>query len=118
MPQHARHGRGRFAHGPPLSWIVERMVLGSIAPRCHQIMRKMKRIALLTAALAAATALAQNIIPPANIVVDGVPPIADELIAKVAPYADFRAHAIVSWHPSRHEMLIRGRLNETNQIQL
>jgi protease II len=92
-------------------------VLGLLTSR-RQVLKMMKRTLLLAAALAAASALAENIIPPTSIVTDGVPAIADDLIAKVAPYADFRAHAIVSWHPTREEMLIRGRLNATNQVQL
>ena len=76
------------------------------------------RILPLVAALFAGAALAENITPPTSLVIDGVPPISDELIAKVAPYSDFRAHALVSWHPARREMLVRGRLNATNQIQL
>ncbi|HEY2630366.1 MAG TPA: prolyl oligopeptidase family serine peptidase [Usitatibacter sp.] len=78
----------------------------------------MNRALLLAAAFAAAPAFAQNIIPPTSIITDGVPAIADDLIEKVAPYADFRGHAIVSWHPTRNEMLVRGRVNATNQIQL
>jgi dipeptidyl aminopeptidase/acylaminoacyl peptidase len=78
----------------------------------------MKRILFAVAALLAAPSFAENVTPPTNIVIDGVPPIADDVIAKVAPYADFRAHGVVSWHPSLRQMLIRGRLNATNQIQL
>lgn len=78
----------------------------------------MKRLLFAAAALLAAPALAENVTPPTSLVIDGVPPIADDVITKVAPYADFRAHGIVSWHPTQRAMLIRGRLNATNQIQL
>ena len=93
-------------------------MLRFVSPDRNENMRTMKRTLLFAAAVASATAFAQNVVPPTSLVLDGVPPIADDVIAKVAPYADFRAHAIVSWHPSRHEMLIRGRVNATNQIQL
>jgi len=78
----------------------------------------MKRLFLAAAAFAAVHASAGDITPPTSLVIDGVPAISDDLIEKVAPYADFRAHAIASWHPTKREMLIRGRLNATNQIEL
>ena len=78
----------------------------------------MKRAFLGAVMLASALACAENVTPPTSLVIDGVPPIADDVIGKVAPYADFRAHAILSWHPARREMLVRGRLNATNQVQL
>ncbi|MFZ3321290.1 MAG: prolyl oligopeptidase family serine peptidase [Usitatibacter sp.] len=78
----------------------------------------MKRFLFAAAAFLAGPAFAENVTPPTSLVIDGVPSIADDIITKVAPYADFRAHGIVSWHPTRREMLVRGRLNATNQIQL
>ncbi|HLX23929.1 MAG TPA: prolyl oligopeptidase family serine peptidase [Usitatibacter sp.] len=78
----------------------------------------MKNILFALAAWLAMNAFAGNIAPPTSLVIDGVPPIADDLVAKVAPYADFRAHGIVSWHPAKREMLVRGRLDATTQIQL
>ncbi|MGZ5042588.1 MAG: prolyl oligopeptidase family serine peptidase [Usitatibacter sp.] len=76
--------------------------------------------ALTAAALAgfAALANAEAIEPPPSLVIDGVPPIPRELADQLAPYGDFRPHAMLSWHPQRREMLVRRRLNATNQVHL
>ncbi|HEY4998310.1 MAG TPA: hypothetical protein VII36_04165, partial [Usitatibacter sp.] len=83
----------------------------------------MKRIslALLAAvAFAASTLHAQGeaVTPPASLVLDGVPPIPAELASRIAPYNEFRPHGMLSWHPTRREMLIRRRLGTTNQVHL
>ncbi|HXF77774.1 MAG TPA: prolyl oligopeptidase family serine peptidase [Usitatibacter sp.] len=75
--------------------------------------------ATLAAALACGAARAgEAIAPPASLVLDGVPPIAADLAAKIEPYTDFRAQRLLSWHPTRREMLVSRRLENTNQIHL
>ena len=56
--------------------------------------------------------------PPAALVLDGVPPIPLEIAKKVHPYGEFLPHGLFSWHPGRREMLVRRRLNTTNQVFL
>jgi dipeptidyl aminopeptidase/acylaminoacyl peptidase len=75
---------------------------------------------LAAAALGASIVHAQSeaIVPPASLIIDGVPPIPGDLAAQLAPYGDFRPHAMLSWHPTRREMLVRRRLNATNQVHL
>lgn len=69
--------------------------------------------------LAAAAHAEVAIVPaPPNLVVEGVPAISAELAGAVAPYGEFRPHAMLSWHPARREMLIRRRLHATNQVHL
>ena len=75
----------------------------------------MTRLALLSLALTV-TALAQT--TPENLVVEGVPPIAEELRRDAGRYLEFRAASFQSWHPQRHEMLIRTRFAETSQMHL
>jgi dipeptidyl aminopeptidase/acylaminoacyl peptidase len=73
------------------------------------------------AALACAAGLAlpargEFLTPPANLVLDGVPPIPAAIAARVAPYAEFRPSGMLDWHPQRREILIRQRLANTNQL--
>jgi dipeptidyl aminopeptidase/acylaminoacyl peptidase len=55
---------------------------------------------------------------PDNLVVEGVPPITDELKRDVGRYLEFRAAAFNSWHPTRREMLISTRFADTPQLHL
>ncbi len=79
-----------------------------------------RAIAFAAAFLSALVAHAQTefVEPPASLVLDGVPPISSEVAAKLAPYGDFRAHAMLSWRPEKREMLVRRRLTATNQVHL
>ena len=63
----------------------------------------MKRFLFAAAAFLAGPAFAENVTPPTSLVIDGVPPIADDIITKVAPYADFRAarDRLVASHAAR-----------------
>ena len=77
------------------------------------------RIFAITVLAFALCARADDVVtPPPNLVLDGVPPIPAELADKLAPYVEFRPHGMLSWHPQRREMLIRRRLNATNQVHL
>ncbi|RYD32344.1 MAG: hypothetical protein EOP86_15885, partial [Verrucomicrobiaceae bacterium] len=55
---------------------------------------------------------------PANLVVDGIPPIPEAVTADAGRYLEFRAAALQSWHPQRREMLITTRFAETPQLHL
>ena len=72
----------------------------------------------LIAALAVTSAHAQFLIPADNFVIDGVPPISEELVAKVKAYTEFNSSAIVAWHPTQSVLLIRSRLKNTQQLHL
>lgn len=47
---------------------------------------------------------------------DMVPPIPAELASKVRLYEEFRPHALLSWHPTAREMLVKRRLDATEQL--
>lgn len=83
-------------------------------------MKLIARALLGAAALHAACALAQpdTIAPPAGLALDGVPAIPASLERELAPYGQFRTHAMLSWHPLRREILLRRRLHATAQVQL
>ncbi len=65
---------------------------------------------------AAATAHAQFLKPGGNLVIDGIPPIPEDLVAKIAPYTEFKPAAMIAWHPSRPGILVRMRAGNTNQL--
>jgi dipeptidyl aminopeptidase/acylaminoacyl peptidase len=56
--------------------------------------------------------------PNANLVVQGIPPIPASLAEKVAPYTEFRGHALVAWHPTQRELLVAHRPAGGNTAQL
>ena len=79
----------------------------------------MKTISLVLAALAAAApAFAEDITPPAALVLDGVPPISTDIANKLAPYGEFRPHRMLSWNPVKREVLVARRLTGTSQVHL
>lgn len=49
------------------------------------------------------------LVPSANLVLQGIPPIPMQLVERVSAYADFRGHGFVGWHPLRNEMLVMHR---------
>ena len=78
------------------------------------------RIACCALAFATTAAIAQAdlIRPGDNLVVQGVPPIAADIAAKITPYTDFRPSAVLSWDPQKRELLVRTRVNSTDQVHL
>jgi dipeptidyl aminopeptidase/acylaminoacyl peptidase len=43
---------------------------------------------------------------PANVTVDGVPPVPMALVEAVAPYGQFRQARFVAWHPTERQMVV------------
>src|SRR5713226_5817959 len=75
---------------------------------------------LILLLLAATLAVPQtgDLAPGENLVVEGVPRIPAALAAAVSRYAEFRAATLMSWHPTRREMLISTRFGDTPQVHL
>ncbi|MBL0123074.1 MAG: S9 family peptidase [Betaproteobacteria bacterium] len=61
-------------------------------------------------------AQAQTLTPGANLVIEGIPPISDDLVAKVAPYTEFRPSTLVAWHPAKPGVLILKPATNTEQL--
>src|SRR6266849_1590195 len=84
--------------------------------------RGMKKLGclLILLLLAAALGVPQtgDLAPGENLVVEGVPRIPAALAAAVSRYAEFRAATLMSWHPTRREMLISTRFGDTPQVHL
>lgn len=79
----------------------------------------MRRLTLLPVFLLLALAPAQAVdvvAPNAHLRVDGVPPISAALAAKIAPYAEFRARSVASWHPRDRALLVATRVANTTQL--
>ena len=93
----------------------------SRAPSGHgtEVIRAVSALAVAFA-LGAAPALAvltpDHVTPPESLVLDGVPPIGAEIAEQVRPYGEFRPHGLWSWHPTEREVLVRRRLEATNQV--
>jgi dipeptidyl aminopeptidase/acylaminoacyl peptidase len=73
---------------------------------------------LLLLAATLAVPQAGDLAPGENLVVEGVPRIPAALAAAVSRYAEFRAATLLSWHPTRREMLISTRFGDTPQVHL
>ena len=58
------------------------------------------------------------IVPNANLVVQGIPPVPASIASAVARYADFRGHRFVDWHPTRREMLVSHRRAGVDTTQI
>jgi dipeptidyl aminopeptidase/acylaminoacyl peptidase len=72
--------------------------------------------ALLALFVVVASASEPVITPTANLLVDGIPPIPKVIADRVAAYTEFRATAVVAWHPSKAGMVVRRRASNTNQL--
>ncbi|MES2707412.1 MAG: S9 family peptidase [Verrucomicrobiota bacterium] len=73
-------------------------------------------LTLLAASLVLAARACAEI--PANLVIDGIPPIPETVTADSGRYLEFRAASLLSWHPQKREMLISTRFAETPQLHL
>ncbi len=57
-----------------------------------------------------------EIAPSDNLIVEGIPNIPASLAKSASCYTNFRYAAIISWHPTKREMLISTEFGETPQI--
>src|SRR4051794_9394691 len=77
------------------------------------------RIALVVfaAAVGVGPVRAQDTLPPnPHLLSEGIPAIPAALVAKVAPYTEFRPRGVASWHPRRLEMIVASRARNTTQL--
>lgn len=81
----------------------------------------MTRIIIMIVVLLAGTAAAADggsdlLVPNPNLHTRGIPPIPASVASSIAPYAESKPHAAVSWHPLRRELVVASRAG--NAIQL
>jgi dipeptidyl aminopeptidase/acylaminoacyl peptidase len=79
------------------------------------LMRRVYHV-VFAVAVFAATLLAQGL--PPSIVAEGVPPVPDELGARMNQYLNMRSASIADWRPSAPGMLILTRFGDSNQVHL
>ncbi len=60
----------------------------------------------------------QFITPTSNLVIENIPPISVALTQKVEAYTQFKPSSIIAWHPQDGSILVRMRLNNSNQLHL
>ncbi len=74
-------------------------------------------IATLLASAPLSFALAQDTVaPPAAMVLENVPPVRADLAAQVAKYNEFKPTAYAAWHPTKLEMIVTRRHQNTPQL--
>jgi len=66
----------------------------------------------------ATNAPAEVVVPNANLVVQGIPPVPASIARTVARYTEFRGHRFVAWHPTRREMLVSHRRAGADTTQI
>ena len=66
--------------------------------------------------VAVATRAADVVVPNANLKAENIPPIPAALVAKVAPYTEFKPTTAVSWHPKERELIVARRAGNVTQL--
>jgi len=78
---------------------------------------KRRRYTLFALLMLATSAVATDIVVPnSNLKIVGIPPIPAALASKVAPYTEFKPNTAVSWHPTRRELVVATRGDNTTQL--
>ncbi|KQY79436.1 prolyl oligopeptidase family serine peptidase [Pelomonas sp. Root1444] len=73
---------------------------------------------VLLAACASTPVPTAVVVPNANLVAQGIPPVPQSLADAIGRYNDFRGHAFADWHPTQREMLVLHRKAGANTVQL
>lgn len=81
-------------------------------------MRHLACAALLFALATGGTASAQEktVTPPGSLTAEGIPPIPQSIADGLAKYAQFRQAQLVTWHPTKRQILITTALGSTTQL--
>lgn len=58
------------------------------------------------------------VVPNANLVAQGIPPVPQSLADAIGRYNDFRGHGFSDWHPVQREMLVSHRKAGANTAQI
>lgn len=81
-------------------------------------MRHFACAAILVLLPSLALAQEKTVPTPANVKVEGMPPIPQSILDGMARYAQFRQALMQAWHPTKREMLITTTLGPQPQIYL
>lgn len=55
---------------------------------------------------------------PANTKIEGMPPVPQSIVDGVSRYAQFRSAQLVTWHPTKRQMIINTNLGSAPQLHL
>lgn len=80
--------------------------------------RSLHCLALYLVLFPVVRAVAQDVAPNGNLVVEGVPKIPKAVAENVERYNNYRSATFASWHPTRREMLISTRFADVPQIHV
>jgi dipeptidyl aminopeptidase/acylaminoacyl peptidase len=82
------------------------------------VKRLLVRLVFCLVLCSAALAVAQDVAPNENLVVEGVPKISQAIAESVERYNNYRSATFASWHPVRREMLISTRFADVPEIHV
>ena len=74
------------------------------------------KVTLLLSAISLSLKAQEVIMPPDNMVAEGIPALPASLADDVRDYTEFRGASLAAWHPRRNEMLILTRFGNSNQL--
>src|SRR5450756_620288 len=73
--------------------------------------------AAILALLPSLTGAQEKTVPtPANVKVEGMPPVPQSILDGVARYAQFRQAQLIAWHPTKRQVLITTSFNSNPSI--
>jgi dipeptidyl aminopeptidase/acylaminoacyl peptidase len=81
-------------------------------------MRFLLRLGVLVLAGAGLAAQDAAIAVPGHIKADGLPPIPPSIAKQLAPYGEFRSAQLLSWHPTRRQMLVSTVTAKVHQVHV
>jgi len=81
-------------------------------------MNRLRHALLILLLTSLAFSQTDEIVPNENLVAEGIPKIPASLAESVRRYGEFRFAGLLSWHPTRREMLIQTRFADTTQVHL
>ncbi len=71
---------------------------------------------LLCTMAAHAYAQQKYITPGENLILEGIPPVPEEIVKEVEKYTESRSTGFRAWHPQRMEMIVTTRASNTSQL--
>jgi dipeptidyl aminopeptidase/acylaminoacyl peptidase len=81
-------------------------------------MRMLLRSAFVVLAASALAAQAGTVPVPRSVTAEGVPPIPDRIAQRLGPYSEFTRASLLSWHPSRPQLLVSAPAGPVTQVHI
>lgn len=81
-------------------------------------MKRFSPLVILCSVFLLALTCSAQVTPGDNLIVEGIPPIPEELVAKLTPYQNIRSASFADWHPRQRALLVGTRFADTRQLHL